>query len=146
MVDETAVNVKGLEAWVWVAYEPHQRRLLALWLSWTRSNLTVLLFLKQLLKRYGKHPVYTDGAPWYPEACRSLGLAHRRLEAKLKAAQERAVQGFKDRTESFDDYFPCRRDGCRLDHVRNWLRLFTLHQQPEAYHLTGFIQEVTRLS
>jgi putative transposase len=145
LVDETGVNVKGLEAWVWVAYEPHQRRLLALRFSWTRSNLTALLFLKQLLKRYGHHPVYTDGGPWYHEACQTLGLTHRRLDARLTAVIERAVQGFKDRTEGFDDYFPDRREGCRLNHVRNWLRLFTLHQQPEARHLTGFIQEVTRL-
>lgn len=31
----------------------------------------------------------------------------------------------KDRTESFDDYFPCRKERCMLQHVRNWLNLFT---------------------
>ncbi|MEM1560363.1 MAG: hypothetical protein QXK24_03830 [Ignisphaera sp.] len=25
---------------------------------------------------YGKHPVWTDGAPWYSKACRRLGLNH----------------------------------------------------------------------
>ncbi|MEM2906414.1 MAG: hypothetical protein QW057_02365 [Candidatus Bathyarchaeia archaeon] len=36
--------------------------LLALRLSWTRSNLTAWLFLRRLVRRYGHHPAYTDGA------------------------------------------------------------------------------------
>ncbi len=34
------------------------------------------------------------------------------------------IQYLKDRTECFDDYFPCRKDNCKLNHVINWLRLF----------------------
>jgi hypothetical protein len=31
----------------------------------------------------------------------------------------------KDRTECFDDYFPCqKKDNCTLQHVRNWFDLF----------------------
>ncbi len=32
----------------------------------------------------------------------------------------------KDRTESvFDDYFSCsRKDNCKLNHIKNWLKLF----------------------
>ena len=31
----------------------------------------------------------------------------------------------KDRTECFDDYFPCRKDNdCKQKHVMNWLGLF----------------------
>jgi putative transposase len=38
---------------------------------------------------------------------------------------ERIIQYFKDRTESFDDYFPCRKDDdCNIDHVYNWIELF----------------------
>lgn len=37
---------------------------------------------------------------------------------------ERANQYLKDRTEEFDDYYPCMREGCDLAHVRNWLNLF----------------------
>ncbi|MEM3046239.1 MAG: hypothetical protein QW057_04045, partial [Candidatus Bathyarchaeia archaeon] len=51
LVDEGMVRVKGLEGWVWVAYEPCQRMLLALRLSWTRSNLTAWLFLRRLVER-----------------------------------------------------------------------------------------------
>jgi hypothetical protein len=33
----------------------------------------------------------------------------------------------KDRTECFDDSFPCRREGCDKSHVWNWLNLFILN-------------------
>jgi transposase-like protein len=39
LVDETAVVVGGFPAWVWMAYEPSSRRILGLWLSWTRKFL-----------------------------------------------------------------------------------------------------------
>jgi len=72
LVDETMVKIHGEEAWVWVAYEPYQRRFLALDLCWTRSSLSAEHFLRRLVERYGRHPVYTDRAVWYPETCRSL--------------------------------------------------------------------------
>ena len=38
------------------------------------------------------------------------------------------MQYFKDRTESFDDYYPCTRKNkkknCDLQHVYNWIKLF----------------------
>ena len=34
------------------------------------------------------------------------------------------MQYIKDRTEGFDDYFPCRKNDCKLSHVRKWLNLF----------------------
>ena len=35
------------------------------------------------------------------------------------------MQYFKDRTESFDDYYPYRKDdNCHIDHVYNWIELF----------------------
>jgi putative transposase len=41
---------------------------------------------------------------------------------------ERVNQYFKDRTESFDDYYPCRlqkdSDECILFHVHNWIQFF----------------------
>jgi len=41
-----------------------------------------------------------------------------------KSIIERTTQYIKDRTESFDDYFPCRKNKCRLDHVMRWMNLF----------------------
>ena len=38
------------------------------------------------------------------------------------------MQYFKDRTESFDDYYTCnsnnQRRNCDIEHVYNWLKLF----------------------
>ena len=72
-------------------------------------------FIRSLVEKYGKHTVYTDGGTWYDEACNVLRLKHY-LHAPLeKSLIERVIQYFKDRTESFDDYYPCcskRRGDC----------------------------------
>jgi hypothetical protein len=33
-------------------------------------------FILNLVKRYGEHPVSTDGGTWCPQACRFLRLRH----------------------------------------------------------------------
>jgi hypothetical protein len=35
------------------------------------------LFLRSLIRIYGRHVDYSDGRTWYPEACTPLGLEHR---------------------------------------------------------------------
>ena len=39
---------------------------------------------------------------------------------------ERMMEYFKDRTEFFDDYYPCNnyKQNCDLQHVYNWIRSF----------------------
>ena len=40
---------------------------------------------------------------------------------------ERVNQYFKDRTENFDDYYPCiqkEENECNLLHVHNWIQFF----------------------
>ena len=36
----------------------------------------------------------------------------------------RINQYFKDRTEMFDDRFPCMQNECNLIHVHNWIQFF----------------------
>ncbi|MGC9203328.1 MAG: hypothetical protein ACP5HX_11760, partial [Thermoproteota archaeon] len=48
LVDETAVNVAGKQAWVWVAYEPYEKKILGFWLSRTRNSYEAELFLRSL--------------------------------------------------------------------------------------------------
>ncbi|MDR4490395.1 MAG: hypothetical protein R2685_05780 [Candidatus Nitrosocosmicus sp.] len=43
-----------------------------------------------------------------------------------KSLIESTMQSIKDRTECFDDYFPCGKKSCKLKHVRNWLNLIYL--------------------
>jgi transposase-like protein len=42
-----------------------------------RSMLVAEQFIQKLCTEYGKHPVYTDGGTWYPQACKFLKLEHR---------------------------------------------------------------------
>ena len=48
-----------------------------------------------------------------------------------KSLIERTMQYVKDRTESFDDYFPCRKNDCKLSHVRKWMNLFLDYHNSE---------------
>jgi putative transposase len=59
----------------------------------------------------------TDGGTWYPQACIFLKLHHTHSYYE-RSIIERTIQYIKDGTESFDDYFPCQKDNCTLEHVR----------------------------
>ena len=41
-----------------------------------------------------------------------------------KSIIERTMQYLKDRIENFDDYFPCKKNKCKLKHVKQWFNLF----------------------
>jgi putative transposase len=71
-------------------------------------------FFKQLKDRYGRKPIFTDGAYWYNTACRWLRLSHQMYGAELKNIMEQFIQYIKDRTECFDDHFPCRKPDCNM--------------------------------
>ncbi len=128
VIDETLIKVGSELIWLWVAIEPKNRRILALSISKDRNMFVAERFLLGLINIYGKHPVSTDGGAWYPQACRFLNLKHHLQSTLEKSLIERTMQYIKDRTESFDDYFPCRLKNCKLKHVLNWLNLF------EDYH------------
>jgi transposase-like protein len=76
-------------------------------------------FLSGVVRGYGKHPVSTDGGTWYPMACQFLRLDHHVHSSLEISLVERTMQYIKNRTESFDDYFPRRTKKCNLNHVRN---------------------------
>jgi putative transposase len=99
--------------------------LICVFLSLERSILVAEQFLQELIKKYGKYPVSTDGGTWYPQACRFLKLHHHTHSYYEKSIIiERTIQYIKDRTECFNDLFPCQKDNYRLEHVRNWFNLF----------------------
>jgi putative transposase len=124
ILDETQVKVGSEYIWIWVAIEPKNSQILALSISKERKMLIAEKFLSGLVKIHGKHPVSTDGGTWYPQACRFLNLKHHIHSFFEKSIIERTMQYIKDRTESFDDYFPCQNEKCNLLHIRNWLNLF----------------------
>jgi len=89
-------------------------------------------FIAGLTRVYDKHSVSTDGGTWYPQACRFLKINHHLHSSYEKSIIERTMQYVKDRTtESFDDYFPCKRKNCKLKHVKNWLKLFVDYHNKE---------------
>jgi hypothetical protein len=53
-----------------------------------------------------------------------IGLTHYLHSSFEKSLMERVNQYFKDRTEGFDDYYPCIRNECKLFHVYNWIQFF----------------------
>lgn len=71
-----------------------------------------------------------DGGTWYPQACKFLKIDHHIHSSYEKSIiVERTMQYIiKDRTESFDDYFPCKKKNkCKLKYLKNWLNLFIDH-------------------
>ncbi|MDR4490478.1 MAG: DDE-type integrase/transposase/recombinase [Candidatus Nitrosocosmicus sp.] len=133
IVDETLIKIGSEYIWIWVAIEPENRQILSLSISKERNMFVAERFLSGLIRIHGKHAISTDGGTWYPQACRFLGLEHHIHSSFEKSIIERTVQYIKDRTESFDDYFPCRMKNCKLKHVENWLNLFL------DYHNKGMI-------
>ena len=91
-------------------------------------------FISVVIKNHGKRLVSTDGGTWYPQACRFLKLKHHIHSSFEKSLIERTTQYIKDRTEGFDNYFPCRTKNCKLNHVRNWLNLFANYHNEEKIH------------
>jgi putative transposase len=126
-VDETLLQIDGDDYWLWIAYEPALNTCLMMHLSRERTIFVCYQFFKQLRNRYGRKPIFTDGARWYNYACRWLRLQHRVYGTDLKNLMERFIQQIKDRTECFDDHFPCRKPDCDRQHVWNWLKLFVLY-------------------
>jgi putative transposase len=85
--------------------------------SFERNMLVAEQFIQKLATEYGKHPVRTVVAVLgiHPQACKFLGLEHHLHSSFEKSIIiERTIQYIKDRTETFDDYFPCRKNKCRL--------------------------------
>ena len=97
---------------------------------------------ESLVENYGKHTVYSDGGTWYDEACNILRLKHYLHSSLEKILMERVNQYFKDRTESFDDYYPCMQDECNLFHVYNWIQFFVSMYNNTTSKKNYFINEL----
>ena len=124
VLDETLLEIGSELVWLWVAIEPANKEILSVSISKERNMFVAERFLSGLLEEHGEHPVSTDGGTWYPQACRFLRIEHHIQSTYEKSIIERTMQYIKDRTECFDDYFPCKKKKCKLKYVINWLNLF----------------------
>jgi putative transposase len=83
-------------------------------------------FLSSIVNEYGEHPVSTDGGgTWYPQASKFLKIGHHIHSPYEKSIIERTIQYLNDRIENFDDCFPCKKNRCKLKHVKQWLNLLS---------------------
>ena len=113
-----------------------------IYLSTTERTIFVCYqFFKQLRTKFGNKPIYTDGAHWYNDACRWLRLKHIVYGTELKNIMERFIQHIKDRTECFDDNFPCKSHACDRKHICNWLRMYILylHMKTDRARFMDFV-------
>ena len=84
------------------AAEPTDRVILDIRISFKRTILVAEKFIKDLIKKYGKHPLSTDGGTWYSQACRFVKMKKHHLHSSYeKSFIERTIQYIKDRTECF---------------------------------------------
>ena len=127
IIDETLIKVGSELIWLWIAIDPENKQILAVSVSKERNMFVAERFLSGLVKDYGNHPVSTDGGTWYPQACEFLQMDHHIHSSLEKSLIERKIQYVKDRTEGFDDYFPCRKRKCKLEHIKQWIKMFAYH-------------------
>ena len=136
IIDETLIKAGNEFVWLWIAIEPIDKIILGIRISFERTMLVAERFLQELVRKYRKHPVSTDGGAWYPQACKFLKLDHHFHSPYRKSIIERTIQFVKDRIESFDDYFPCgKKSNCKLEHILNWFNMFIdMHNKIISLH------------
>ena len=117
--------------WLWVVIESTNKQILSFHISKERNMFVAERILFQIINMYGKHQVSSDGGTWYPQACKFLNLQHHLHSSTEKNIIERTMQYIKDRTECFDDYFPCRKNKCKLNHIKQWFKLFICQYNQE---------------
>jgi putative transposase len=122
-INETSIRVGSDFVWLWVVIEPTDRTILGIRISVEKNMLVSEQFIQSLIKRCDMEStinISTNGdSTWYPpQACRFLNVKHHNHYSSIeKSFIERTIQYIKDRTECFDDYFPCTRFNCKLEYV-----------------------------
>jgi hypothetical protein len=82
-------------------------------------------FLMELAED-GRKTIHMDGRARYIQAKKCARLKHFVYDDDKKDAVERFIQTWKDRLERFDDFFPCMKEDCECEHVKNWISVYAL--------------------
>jgi len=103
-VDETMVEVEETSALIWVAFEPDLHHA-GLPRNPRGNSIDAYLFIRRLVHKYDRVPIYTDGAGWYADTCRWASVEHVVYSHPLKnpMSAQRMLQYVKDRTEAFEN-------------------------------------------
>jgi putative transposase len=139
IIDETVIQIGSQHFWLWFCIEPIHSSVLGIYISEERNMLVAEKFIRSLVEKYGKYAVYTDGGTWYHEACSIIELKHYLYSPFQKSIMERVNQYFKDRIESFDDYYQCMQNEYNLFHVHNWIQFFVSMYNDTIYNKNDFI-------
>jgi len=98
-VDEAKLRVKKVWVYVWSAVDVDSGGLLALDVSYGRSCLNAITFLKKALKLCSNKPlVIVDRGPWYRWALDRLGLEYEHQRFSMRNRVERFFRYLKERT------------------------------------------------
>ncbi len=114
IIDETTVKAGSELIWLWIITEPTNKQTLSFYISKERNTFVAERILSQWVNKYGLHFVSSDGGTRYPQTCKFLKLKHHLHSSFEKSIIERTIQYIKDRIESFDEYFPCKKNRCKL--------------------------------
>ena len=89
-------------------------------------------FISDIVEEYGRTSCFNR---WWYMVSTSMQVFETETSSFIlsyeKSIIERTMQYIKDRTECFDDYFPCRKRKCKLKHVKKWLNLFADYYNKE---------------
>jgi len=97
-IDETKICIKKAWVYIWSAIDIVSKELLALEVSYGRSCLNALIFLKLCIN---KPKVIVDNGPWYPWALQRLGLEYGHQTFGIRNRVERFFRYLKERTVFF---------------------------------------------
>jgi putative transposase len=142
-------KINGQDYWLWLPYEPNLHVCLLFHVLRKRTIFACYQFFKQIRKKYGiRKPIHTDGDHWYNDACKWLRLKHKVYGTEMKNLIGRFIQQIKDRTECFDDHFPCNKEECDRKHVNNWLKMFILylHMKTDRIKFIAFLMILVKLT
>ena len=124
IIDETVIQVGNQHFWLWFCIEPIHNSVLGIYISKERNMLVAEKFIKSLVTNMENILFILMVVHGIDEACNVFRLKHYLHSPLEKSLMERVNQYFKDRTESFDDYYPCMQNECNLFHVYNWIQFF----------------------
>ena len=79
IVDETQIKIGKDYFWIWVALESDNKTIVGIYIFLSRKKYVLVaeqFLLQNIIKKYGKHPVSSDGGTWYVPACKFLKVKH----------------------------------------------------------------------
>lgn len=125
-VDETKIKINGKEAFIWSSIDVKTDEILAIDVSWQRAGATAFWFLKQVKNKCSNPKevvIITDGAGWYPWACKILKLKHKKVIGGKRNKIERWFRTFKGWAKIFYKNFLAYGNN-KVEYVRNRIKLW----------------------